>query len=205
MRVERMFSMAHCYLVHGDEGAVLVDTGSARQRERILRRAREAGVRLIVLTHAHADHAANAAFLSEALGVPVGMHPGDAPRIHGGETEAMHAHNPFGKVIIRISRWMDQHAALIPFEVGVWLSDGDSLKAYGVDADIIALPGHTPGSIGVLAGEDILVGDAMMHYVAVTGALLYEDREQMQASVERIYASGATRIHVGHGPVIHCG
>ena len=35
------------------------------------------------------------------------------------------------------------------FKPDIFLKDGDSLSGYGVNASIIALPGHTDGSIGI--------------------------------------------------------
>lgn len=45
----------NCYLVQGEEGAVLVDTGYTGYVERLLDTCLGAGVRLIVLTHGHLD------------------------------------------------------------------------------------------------------------------------------------------------------
>ena len=61
----------NCYLVQGEESAVLVDTGYTGYVERLLDTCLGAGVRLIVLTHGHLDHIQNTALLMERLGVPV--------------------------------------------------------------------------------------------------------------------------------------
>ena len=67
----------NCYLVQGEEGAVLVDTGYTGYVERLLDTCLGAGVRLIVLTHGHLDHIQNTALLMERLGVPAALHPAD--------------------------------------------------------------------------------------------------------------------------------
>ena len=58
----------NCYLVQGEEGAVLVDTGYTGYVELLLDTCLGAGVRLIVLTHGHLDHIQNTALLMERLG-----------------------------------------------------------------------------------------------------------------------------------------
>ena len=59
----------NCYIVENGSGGVLVDTGRREFARRVLEACRRYRVRLIVLTHGHFDHAENAAFLSEALGL----------------------------------------------------------------------------------------------------------------------------------------
>ena len=64
----------------------------------------------------------------------------------------------------------------------------------------MALPGHTPGTVGILTdGGDFVVGDAMFDMLRPTGSRLYEDGDEMRRSVEKIRASGAKTIWVGHG------
>ena len=46
---------------------------------------------------------------------------------------------------------------------------------------------------------DFVVGDAMFDMLRPTGSRLYEDGDEMRRSVEKIRASGAKTIWVGHG------
>lgn len=80
------------------------------------------------------------------------------------------------------------------------MKDGDDLSEYGIDARIVALPGHTKGSVGILTGEgDFIVGDALFNIFQPAEAPLYEDRAQMEKSAESITQSGARFLYVGHG------
>lgn len=72
----------NCYLVQGEEGAVLVDTGYTGYVERLLDTCLGAGVRLIVLTHGHLDHIQNTALLMERLGVPAALPSGGSGPAH---------------------------------------------------------------------------------------------------------------------------
>lgn len=51
----------NCYIVKNGTGAILVDTGKKEFIDRVLEACRLHNVKLIVLTHAHFDHAENAA------------------------------------------------------------------------------------------------------------------------------------------------
>ncbi len=90
-------------------------------------------------------------------------------------------------------------------DTNVFLKDGDSLLEYGIDAKVIALPGHTEGSIGIQVGDnDLIVGDALMNMFTPSITLLYENREQMLLSVQKIEKLGKKKIYFGHGnPVMN--
>ncbi|WP_322786955.1 MBL fold metallo-hydrolase [Paraburkholderia sprentiae] len=67
--------MVHCHLIIGEEGCVLVDTGTPGSEDKIERALAKHGrgfrdVSLIVVTHAHTDHAGAAARLRELTGAP---------------------------------------------------------------------------------------------------------------------------------------
>lgn len=82
----------------------------------------------------------------------------------------------------------------------VFLEDGDLLKAYGVDAEVIALPGHTQGSIGIDCKEDcVIVGDALMNMFYPTVSMLYGNEKMMRQSAEKIKKMGDKTIYFGHG------
>src|SRR4051794_4006176 len=67
------FEVVQAYVVTGDDGAVLVDTGVNGQADPILDflATLERPLLQIVLTHAHKDHAGNAAVLQQATGAPL--------------------------------------------------------------------------------------------------------------------------------------
>ena len=52
MKTERIAcGMANAYLLHGDGGSILIDTGAEKYREKVAKACQNAGVRLILLTH----------------------------------------------------------------------------------------------------------------------------------------------------------
>jgi glyoxylase-like metal-dependent hydrolase (beta-lactamase superfamily II) len=71
------------YLVEGDDGVLLVDTGLPRSKALLLNALSRIGrsvrdIRAVVLTHGHFDHVGTAEHLRTQYGIPVYCHPDDA-------------------------------------------------------------------------------------------------------------------------------
>ena len=191
---------SNCYLVTENNSSILIDTGMKRKRESILKACSNKNVKLIVLTHGHIDHVENAAYLSKMLKVPVAIHEKDIPLLKDNLCRKMSAEGLLGNMVCFFSKVGAKYTALEPFDIDVLLKEGDNLlENYGVNVDIIEFPGHTEGSIGVHVGaEDLIVGDALMNMVRPSVSLLYEDRDRMLASVNKIEKYKDNLIHFGH-------
>lgn len=190
----------NCYIVENGSGGVLVDTGRREFARRVLEACRRYRVRLIVLTHGHFDHAENAAFLSEALGVPIGMSGRDLDLISSNANQALSAETLLGKVVLSASLREFSRRSMRVFEPEVLLQEGDCLTDYGIDARIVALPGHTEGSIGLDVEEtNLVVGDALMNMFYPTVSMLFHNREAMLESAEKISTLGRRMLYFGHG------
>ena len=190
----------NCHLIQGEQGAVLVDTGRAGYGEKLLPLCQRWDVRLIVLTHGHLDHVQNAAFLSRQLDVPIAMHRADLELLEDNDRQPMQAHRPLGRFLRALSRRGFRDTLLPPFQPDLFLEEGDSLSPFGVEAQVVALPGHTAGSIGLKTGDGaLLVGDALFRLFSVSPALLYTDRRQMEESAAKIWALRPTALYFGHG------
>lgn len=202
----------NCFIVSQEGGAVLVDTGTAKHRDNILDKCRAAHVRLILITHGHYDHAQNAAYLARQLNIPIAMHSADIPLLKGLDPGAVQAHSGAGKLMVLVMKLAArpvtgkmisrlQNSEIPPFAPDIALRDGDSLEEYGVGATVIALPGHTMGSVGLKIGDSgLLVGDALFNVLRPQKAVHYLDRAAMEQSAQRISGCGDTAvIHFGHG------
>lgn len=192
---------SNVYLVHGqNHGAVLIDTGTAKYRNKVLECCRKTDVRLLILTHGHFDHCQNAAYLAKQLNCPVGIAKEDVPLL-----EAHQKRKVFGKGIWgRFYAWASNRnirtngiEAIAPEMI---LEDGMSLLEYGIDGTIIKLAGHTKGSVGVLLSTgEFFVGDAMQNILFPAAAWCYEDEEQAGISVEKIQNMNVVKLFFGHG------
>ena len=190
----------NCYIVVGKDKAILIDTGRRKYREKILDKCKELRVSLIVLTHGHMDHCRNAAYLSNALNIPVAISKKDMNMIPDNRKQKMSASKLLGKIVLLVSLSSFEKDTLDVFEPMVYLQDGDNLNEYGVDAKVVELPGHTEGSIGLeIEGDKLFVGDALMNMFYPTISMLYTDRDKMLESAKRITEMGEKTIYFGHG------
>ncbi|SDC98597.1 Glyoxylase, beta-lactamase superfamily II [Geodermatophilus telluris] len=167
-----------------------------------------AGRRVVaaVLTHAHWDHVQAVGALRARHGCPVLAHPAEAA-VWAHELAHLRAHGQWD--------WgQDRPPAGAPTPVPGWdghvdaaLADGVPLAVGRLAVDVLHTPGHTPGSVCLRAGDDLLTGDTLFPGgPGLTGWPL-SDFATVMASVERLLSSlpGAVRVHPGHGPATTVG
>ncbi|MTK10172.1 MAG: MBL fold metallo-hydrolase [Hungatella sp.] len=194
---------SNCYLVSENDSSILVDTGLKGNEQKILNACEGKNVTLIVLTHGHIDHIQNAAYLAKQLQVPIAMHEKDVELIQNNLCRVMKSNGFPGNIIRFFSVISAKYAKIQTFMPDVMLKEGDQLQDYGIDGEIIELPGHTQGSIGIKLGDQsLLAGDALMNFFTPGISLLYEDYEQMQKSAKRISNMGRHMIYFGHGNAV---
>ncbi|MDE6015225.1 MAG: MBL fold metallo-hydrolase [Acetatifactor sp.] len=193
----------NCYIVAENGNAILIDTGRKKYREKVLKQCRKFSVNLIVLTHGHLDHCQNAAYLADALSVPIAMHEKDRNLIPDNRMQLLSAKTFLGKIVLSVSLQSFEKDVLDVFEPTVYLKDGDNLSAYGVDARVVEMPGHTNGSIGLKIGDGLFVGDALMNMFFPTVAMLYMDEKMMKQSARQISGMGKLKIYFGHGKPVN--
>lgn len=190
----------NCYILENGTSGILVDTGKREYLDQVTAACKAHHVKLIVLTHAHFDHAENAAQISRTLGIPIGMNEADRDLIRSNNNQALSADGLPGKIVLSASLKEFSARTMPGFKPDVLLKDGDSLAGYGIDAEIIALPGHTNGSIGVdVEKRDLIVGDALMNMFYPTVSMLYHDKNAMLQSARKISSLGSRTIYFGHG------
>lgn len=81
----------NCYIAADHGKVILIDTGRKKYREKILEKCRGFHVSLIVLTHGHMDHCQNAAYLADALHIPIAMSEQDRNLISDNRKQHMSA------------------------------------------------------------------------------------------------------------------
>ncbi len=210
-RIKLRFSNA--YLILGDR-PVLVDTGSPNETEVIRRNLRNSNVEfsdlaLILHTHAHSDHMGSTAEISAQANCPVAYHPLDQPIVDNSHNGVLKGIGLRGKIMARFfsNGKFDAVAANHP------VCDGMSLDEFGVNATVLATPGHTPGSVSVLLPSgDAIIGDLLMGGI-MGGAFLAtrpnfhyfaDNIEQAMESVDRVLSQASAKLYVGHGgPLSH--
>lgn len=190
----------NCYIVENGTAGILVDTGKREYLNQVMAACKAYPIKLIVLTHAHFDHAENAARLSDALGVPIGMNEKDHDLISSNTNQSLTADAILGKIVLSASLKDFSRRPMQDFKPDVCLRDGDSLADYGIPATIISLAGHTKGSIGLDVDEKhLIVGDALMNLFYPTVSMLFHNKNDMLESAEKISGLGQRTIYFGHG------
>jgi len=156
-------------------------------------------IRCAVITHGHADHAGTARALQLA-GVKIIMGADDVDRTWNGKHGAHHPTSAFAKVLELV---LPTHYK--PFEADVLVSDRYDLAPCGIDGEVIATPGHTPGSVVVIVahGKIALVGDLFRGGLLFTTSpaehFYQDDLKRDHQQIKMLLARGVEWFVLGHG------
>ncbi len=156
-----------------------------------------ASVRCAVITHAHADHAGTARALQLA-GVTIIAGAGDIERTWTGKHGPHHPTGLFARVL---KYALPDHYK--PFVADIVVTDRYDLRACGVDGEVIATPGHTPGSVVVVVGKTALVGDLFRGGLVFTTSpaehFYQDDLGRDHEQIRMLLARGIEWFVLGHG------
>jgi len=182
---------ANCYIVFDDDGrCVVIDPGGEPERIISTLQRKELAPRYVVNTHAHIDHIrGNAELLAEFP-----------------DSELACGRSAAGRLTSSLANL--SAVFLRPFEspeATVILNDGDVLEAGGVALKTLETPGHSPGSICLLAEGlegPLFSGDTLFQSGVGRTDLPGGDMDALVESIRnRLYALPETVVvHPGHGP-----
>jgi glyoxylase-like metal-dependent hydrolase (beta-lactamase superfamily II) len=141
-------------------------------------------LKLIVSTHGHWDHTGDNAALAAHTGAPIAVHPLDAHRL----TDPKPLFAPF---------------PIPPSVPAVDLAEGGEIRFGSLRLRVLHTPGHTEGSVCLLAPDDglMLTGDTLFPGGWGRVDLPGGSAEEMVGSLTRLsrYEDGLA-ILPGHGP-----
>jgi glyoxylase-like metal-dependent hydrolase (beta-lactamase superfamily II) len=169
--------------------SAIVDTGETDELVRHIDAIEPApDVRMILLTHAHLDHAGALTLLQDRWDVPTWMPRKERPLF---ETLPMQG-RMFGMP------HLDRPCGRIDHEV----DDGDTVQLGETTLRFLSTPGHTPGQGCWYDDHDIIVGDTLFAGSIGRTDFPMSDPSLAVASLRRLLAlPGPMRVHSGHGPV----
>ena len=195
----------NAHLLETDAGRVLVDTGFPHTfgaLEAGLARIGGPPPALIVVTHAHPDHAGGLAQLKRATGAPAAMHPLDAELVRAGC-----GGRPLRAGAAKDSALVDHMNANLRVEaatIEVELSDGEPVPGFP-ELEVHAAPGHDAGQVVLLWRGTLIAADAASNRDALTLPRVAEDYELAARTLRRLAALDFERAVFGHGAAIERG
>ena len=205
--------MVNAHLIRSEAACILIDTGIPGSERRIARALARHGlssrdIKLIVVTHAHTDHAGSAARLRALSGAPILAHKDDADFYSRKAPITFCPTGGFGKFFLKTPL---PHAPYEGFEPDIMMSHGETvnLLSFGIDGVVHHTAGHTPGSLAVeLSSQEAVVGDLiasgiLLGGIALTGRAIRppfeDDAHQVARELQRLVQLGTNRFHMGHG------
>lgn len=195
------------YLVRDGDGVLLFDAGiSAMKGAVAMAAAQLGGLTRIVLGHGHADHRGVAPGLAP---VPVYCHPdevADAEGDGGAHYFDLSTLDPHGRFLLgtMLPIWDGG-----PVKIAGTVAEGDDVAGF----EVIHLPGHAPGLIGLYRASDglALVSDCFYTVDPQTGhkgharvphRAFNQDTEQARASIRKLAAIGPRTAWAGHADAL---
>jgi hydroxyacylglutathione hydrolase len=192
----------HVYLVDGGSEYALIDAGGGRDIDRIVAQITGDGldparVRQLLLTHAHADHAAGAAPLRQRFGLRVVASPTVARYVREGDERAVSLD------VARRAGSYPPEFAFPPCPVDAELADGAAVKIGDLTLTALETPGHASGHLAYVLRQgdrvSVFCGDA----VFFGGTILLQHTwdcslQESISSVERLAALSVDGLFPGH-------
>ena len=191
------------FLVEGERGSILIDTGSSNCRAAITRELECAGcapgsLKLMLLTHGDFDHIGNAAYLRNQFGAKIAMHADDCGMAERGDMFCNRQKSNF--LIRQAAPLLFGFGRSACFQPDLLLDDGFDLSAFEVDARVLSIPGHSMGSIGILTGDhDLFCGDLFENNRRPELNSIMDDPVAARASVEKLRQFEIKTVYPGHG------
>lgn len=164
---------------------------------------REAGcqqgdLKLIILTHGDFDHCGNADYLRDTFHAPIAMHEDDLGMVkHGNMFWNRKQPNALVKMLMGLIFSLSEADRFRP---DFTVKEGDDFTAFGFDARVVELPGHSSGSIGLLTQNgELFCGDLLGNTKQPELWTIMDDPQSAAASIEKLRGLPVGQVYPGHG------
>ena len=141
---------------------------------------------MILLTHSHWDHMAEASILKEKLDIPLYVHSEDAQNLEVPGSDGLPLFYPIKAV-----------------KADHFLFDGEILFLGTLKIKVIHTPGHSPGGVCFyLENEAILIsGDTLFQGTCGKVSFPTSNPSKMKHSLKKLsHLPPDTKVYPGHGP-----
>jgi len=177
------------WIIPTSTGVILIDSGGSADSQNLRAEIGDRDVLAILLTHGHYDHTAGVRNYPET---EVIAGPGESGLVSGEEAAV--------GWMARMSKPMMAESDYVPPLLREF-EDGEVIEIDGETITAIHVPGHTNGSAAYLWDDVLFIGDTVVGrdgYVSELPRPLYDDYEQVPASVAKLAALSFEAIADGH-------
>lgn len=186
------------YLIDGGSEYALIDVGFMDDLTDVLEMIRQMDFRLsdckmVIASHADADHVQALARAREILKCKVAAHPKSVHAIESADEIATYA---------RIDA-QNIHIPIQPCKIDLTIDEGDKIQIGDRTLEVWSTPGHTEGQLSFRMGDLLFSGDNIFRdgCVGVIDAHHGSNIVDYIKSLRRIQASDAKWLLPSHGPI----
>lgn len=166
----------NCYIVWGDDSdaCIVIDPGYEPETVLLEVKRLKKSISAILLTHGHFDHVGGVKALAEAAGCPVYLHENDLSLPISFTAGPLYYTNLY--------------------------DEGDVLPLAGLDIRVLHTPGHTSGSVCLMAEDVLFSGDTLFRDACGRTDLPGGNPGELFKSLRRLAALAKDyRVLPGHG------
>lgn len=179
----------NAYLIRGedDNKAIIIDPGM--NPAALVRRIENLEIEAILLTHAHFDHIGGVDEIRKAKNCPVYLHPLEAEWLINAKLNGS-------------MRWTEVTDPITTNPAEFDLAEGQKLTLVGHEFTVYHTPGHSPGSVSFLSGDDLFSGDVLFKMsVGRTDLPGGRERDLYDSIKGKLFRMpGEVKVYPGHGP-----
>jgi glyoxylase-like metal-dependent hydrolase (beta-lactamase superfamily II) len=186
------------YLIDGGSEFLLIDIGFLDSVDEIIELIRQmdcnlSTCKMIIATHADADHIQGIARAKEVLKTRVAAHPLSVEPLETGDPITTYA----------TIKAQGIHIPMPPCKIDMLLNEGDAIEVGSLKLDVWHTPGHTPGHLSFKMGNLLFSGDNIYRdsCVGVIDAHHGSNIPDFIASLRRILKDDSEFLLPSHGPV----
>ena len=199
---------SNSYLIKCNNGYILVDTGLKGAGEKLKKKLVElesvpGDIRLIILTHSHYDHIQGLDEIKKLTGAPVAMHK-DELTLFGQDSLKNNESTFLFRMIIKIFSRITPDTDVVMVKSDIFIPDEMNLIEYGLNANIIHTPGHTPGSVCILTDDcQCIAGDTLFDMFPGTHyPIIVYDKIKLADTYKKLDKLNPDVFYPGHGKAI---